>query len=543
MILATAAQMKEMDRIAIEEMGIPSLDLMERAAEGIAEAVEDLMNKKQTWLPEQSGTCICGDEKQSWSKRPGEGPHRAVVFVGVGNNGGDGVAAARLLAKKGWMVSVIVVGDRAKMTADTSAMEQRLKEVGLALEPFASDDASLCSLLTRCAMCDVFIDALFGVGLCRDVGGDFAAAIALMNSCPQVPVVAADIASGLSADSGKVLGCAVRAAVTVTFSMAKIGHFVDQGSLYTGRLIVHDIGIPREVMTSQQMLCRTIDEAYVREILPERPCDGHKGTFGKDYVLAGSVGFTGAPVFASRACTRTGAGLVTVGTSASAWHVVAGKCMEEMPYPLPEQDGKISAQAYEAIRHRAEGCDAILIGPGLGRSMESDGLICRCVEEFSQPLVLDADGINAVSAHIDSLQRRRGRVTVVTPHDGEFARLGGDLHTQSRLEAARSFAAEYGCILVLKGHRTIVAAPDGRAAVNVTGNSGMAKGGSGDVLSGMILSLLGQGAAGFEAACAAVWLHGRAGDLAAEQLGEYAMTPSDLLGKLPAALQDVCRNS
>lgn len=541
MLLATAAQMKEMDRIAIEEMGIPSLDLMERAAEGIAAAAEELVSEKQPWLPEQSGTCICGDEKKSWSKCPGETPHRAVVFVGVGNNGGDGVAAARLLANKGWQVSVIVVGDRSKMTADTTAMEQRLNEVNLRLEPFAADDASLCALMARCASCDVFIDALFGVGLCREVGGDFAAAIALMNACAHVPVIAADIASGLSADSGKVLGCAVRAAVTVTFSMAKIGHFADQGSLYTGRLIVHDIGIPHEAMASQQLLCQTTDVSYVREILPERPRDGHKGTFGKDYILAGSVGFTGAPVFAARACTRTGAGLVTVGTPASAWNIVAGKCMEEMPYPLPEQDGKISVQAYDAIRTRLESCDAVLIGPGLGRSAESDRLICRCVEEISQPLVLDADGINAVSAHIDSLRRRSGRVTVVTPHDGEFARLGGDLEQQDRITAARTFAVEYGCILVLKGHRTIVAAPDGRIAINVTGNSGMAKGGSGDVLSGMILSLLGQGLGGFEAACAAVWLHGCSGDLAAAELSEYAMAPSDLISHLPAALQSVLK--
>ena len=538
MILATAAQMKEMDRIAIEELGIPSLDLMERAAEGIAAAVAEVAEERAEYLPDQAGESLCGEVCTAWEKRP-EDARRAMVFAGMGNNGGDGVAAARLLAERGWEVSVVLVGDRAKMTADTAAMERKLQEAGVRTELFSHGDAFLSSLLARCAMCDVFVDALFGVGLCREVGGDFASVIALMNSCAQTPVVAADIASGLSADSGKVLGCAVRAAVTVTFSLAKIGQFADQGSLYTGKLIVHDIGIPQAVIDGQKLLCRTIDAPWVQAHLPRRPADGHKGTFGKDYVLAGSVGFTGAPVFAGRACVRSGAGLVTIGTPASAWGVVAGKCMEEMPYPLPERDGKVCAAAYDAVMEKMSGCSAVLIGPGLGRGAESDALICRCVEETPQPLVLDADGINAVGAHIDSLRRRMGRATVVTPHDGEFARLGGDLENRDRVAAAREFAAANGCVLVLKGHRTIVAAPDGRIAVNTTGNSGMAKGGSGDVLSGMILSLLGQGMAAFEAACAAVWLHGRAGDLAAAELGEYAMTPSDLLEHLPAAFGSI----
>ena len=544
MKLAFAAQMKEMDRVAIEERGIPSLDLMERAAEEIADVVEELTEvqessagrEKRLFLPEATGEVSIGDCCRTWTKMPGKGEKRVAVFVGPGNNGGDGVAAARLLKERGWDAAVFLVGDRGTLTPDTAAMERRLAEVGLTLRPFPTDTTGLCELYAWCAGCDAFVDALFGVGLCREVSGLFALAIALMNTYDNIPTVSADIASGLHADTGKVLGCAVRAAATVTFSLAKPGQFIDQGALYTGRLMVRGIGIPGDVMAAQALNVETIDAAVVKETLPMRKADGHKGDFGKDYILAGSVGFTGAPVLAAHACARMGAGLVTVGTPSSVWSIVAGKCLEEMPYPLPEQDGKLSAAAYEKIMEKLRGCDAALIGPGLGRSGESDALLCRLAAEIQQPLLLDADGINALCAHMDSLYQRAGRVTVLTPHDGEFARLGGDLERTDRLTAARDFAARWGCVLVLKGHRTIVAAPDGRAAVNTTGNSGMAKGGSGDALSGMLLALLGQGVEPYAAACAAVWLHGCAGDRAAQELGEVSMLPSDLIRQIAAVV-------
>ena len=519
MKLATAQQMQTMDRIAIGEMHIPSLDLMERAAQGVADAVEAATRGRR-----------CAADK---------GPLRAVIFAGPGNNGGDGIAAARLLKERGWDVAAFLVGQRDKLTPDAAEMARRLENVGLALHPFPTEAGALCELYERCAASDALVDALFGVGLCRAVEGAFAAAIELMNRLEQVPTVAVDIASGLDADTGRVLGTAVCAAVTVTFSMAKTGQFADQGALHTGKLIVHDIGIPQETGAGFTWDTEAIDAELVRQWLPRRKADGHKGDFGRDYILAGSVGFTGAPVLAARSCMRSGAGLVTVGTPQSAYPVVAGKCLEEMPYPLPEQAGKVSLSARGAILEKMKNCDAVLLGPGVGRSAESDALLCQLAGEIQQPLVLDADGINAVSEHIDILHRRAERVTVLTPHDGEFARLGGDLTGQDRLSAARAFAREHGCVLVLKGHRTIVAAPDGRTGINTTGNSGMAKGGSGDALSGIVLALLGQGMEPFRAACTAVWLHGRAGDLAAAELGEYSMTPSDLIAHLSGAIRGV----
>ena len=281
----------------------------------------------------------------------------------------------------------------------------------------------------------------------------------------------------------------------------------------------------------------TITAAFVRQCLPRRDPEGHKGNFGKVLCICGSVGYTGAPTFASRAAVRTGAGLVFLGVPQSVWPVAAVKSDEAMPFPLPETaDGKLSLLAEEPIRQRAAGCDAVLLGCGLGRDWQTDTLV-KDLLNMEKPLVLDADGLNAISENAELLQKRPA-VTVLTPHEGEFLRLGGDL-SRGREAAAAAFSQKYGVYLILKGHRTLIADPEGRLAVNNTGNGGMAKGGSGDVLAGMLLSLLGQGCETFDACCAAVWLHGRAGDLAAADKGERSMTPTDLLEQIPYALKNI----
>ena len=282
---------------------------------------------------------------------------------------------------------------------------------------------------------------------------------------------------------------------------------------------------------------QTITGSRVRGILPRRDPAGHKGNFGKVLCVCGSVGYTGAPIFASRAAVRTGAGLVFLAVPKSVWPVAAVKSDEAMPFPLPETaDGKLSLLAEESIRQRASDCDAVLIGCGLGRDWQTDALV-RNLLSIEKPRVLDADGLNALGQSVELLQKRTAP-TVLTPHEGEFLRLGGDL-SRGREAAAAAFSRNYGVYLVLKGHHTLVAAPDGCMAVNGTGNSGMAKGGSGDVLAGMLLSLLGQGCEAYDACCAAVWLHGRAGDLAAADKGERGMTPSDLLEQIPYAMKNL----
>ena len=270
--------------------------------------------------------------------------------------------------------------------------------------------------------------------------------------------------------------------------------------------------------------------------LPRRPRQSHKGDFGRVLILAGSEGYTGAPVLAARAALRTGAGLVFLGVPREIYPIIAVKCDEAMPFPLPED--------HRAILDRAAGCDAVLIGPGLGRRPETEQLVLELLEELEVPVVLDADGINALSGHIDVLDGRRAP-TVLTPHEGEFARLTGcSLPIGDRLSAARDFAAAHRCTMVLKGHGTVTAAPDGRVWVDPTGNPGMAKGGSGDVLAGMTAALWGQrllrrGEDDLpRLAAAAVYYHGLAGDLCAGCFGEYAMLPGDMIEALPQVLKE-----
>ena len=512
MRLITGKQAKELDRAAITERGISSLTLMERAAAGLAEAVMDLTDGKT------------------------ERPRRSAVFAGPGNNGGDGTAAACLLLRAGWQVRVFLAGSREKLTADHREMVRRLEALGGRLEDFVPGDGEQMAFALGA---DVIVDALFGVGLNAPLRPPAAHAVALMNQA-QAPVVSADIPSGVEADTGRVLGFAVEADITVTFSMAKLGLFVGDGALRAGRVRVWDIGLPPDLLAGEPA-AETVEPWMPRGWLPRRPADGHKGTFGRAYLLCGSAAYTGAPVLAARGAARGGCDLVTVGVPAAAWSAVAARCLTEMPVSLPDREGALSAGALPAVREGLRGAGAALIGPGLGRREETAALVRTLTAELECPLVLDADGINALAGHIDVLDARRGRATVLTPHDGEFARLGGDLSGGDRLGTARAFARAHGCVLVLKGHRTITAAPDGRCYVNTTGGSGLAKGGSGDVLAGLLASLLAQGMEAAEAAALAVWIHGRAGDLLEAEETAYAMSPADLPGAFSRVFRELTK--
>ena len=510
MKLATAAQMRELDRQAIQERKIPSIDLMERAAEGVAEAALEL-------LPLRPGKC------------------RAAVFCGTGNNGGDGIAAARLLFLKGVRVRVFLVGSYEKMTPDALEETRRLSECGVELERFDPED------LTQSAWArdsHVLIDAIFGVGLSREIIPDsvYAAAIRLMNECSGA-VVAADIASGVETDTGRALGCAVRADKTVAFTFKKVGQAVGDGVLLSGDVTVWDIGIPKDLQSGAVCAAQTVERDFAKAALPPRKADGHKGTFGKLLIVGGSVGFTGAPYLTAAASVRSGCGLVYLGVPQAIWAVEASKCVSAMPFPLADKNGLLSYRALQGVKEKLAGCDVLALGPGLGRPPQAERLVLELLERTEQPVVLDADGINALAGHIDVLDRRKDRVTILTPHDGEFARIGGDLSAGDRVRAARDFAVAHGCVLVLKGHRTVTATPSGNVLVNTTGNSGLARGGSGDVLTGIIAAMLAQGCTAARAAALGVWLHGRAGDLAAERLTEYAMTPEEVIGALPGAFR------
>ncbi len=496
MYLATAAQMKEIDRIAIEERGIPSLELMENAARAV---VREILART-------------GD------MRPGT----AAVFCGPGNNGGDGLAVARLLLTQGWQVKCALVGKREKMTPDSREMERRFREAGGVLEDFRPEEWEEYSGF------DVAVDALFGVGLNSDLRPDAMEAVEAMGSARWT--VAVDVPSGVNADTGEIMGGAVKADVTVTFSLGKRGLFVGKGAVHSGNVVVADIGIPRGLWGNEEDFPVITAE---KPVFYPRRRDAHKGDFGKVFILAGSRGFTGAPCLAARAAVRGGAGLVTVAVPEDIYSVVAAKCCDEaMVWPVADSGGE--------LLKKAQAADIVLAGPGLGQGPEAEERVLTLLRKLTCPMILDADGLNLLSRHIDVLDERTAP-TVLTPHDGEFARLTGcELPIRDRLGAARSFVMKHpGCILVLKGHRTITAAWDGKGTVrcfiNTTGNPGMAQGGSGDALAGLMASLCAQGE---EDIISAVWLHGRAGDLAAAEKGERGMTVGDLIEAIPYAMKE-----
>ena len=489
MLLSNAEKMRNADREAIAG-GVSSVGLMARAAEYVADSAHEYS----------------------------VGGKSVYVFCGSGNNGGDGIGAAAIMKEWGANVRAFLVGSREKMTDDSKAMEQRLIAAGGELEAFNPDiDISDAG---------VIIDALFGVGLSRNIEGNAAKAIEMINASG-AKVVAADIPSGVCADTGAILGCAVKADVTITFSMAKIGHFVEPGCTMCGEVEVCDIGIPEEYLRDAGAGVYALDRADV--ILPRRNPISHKGDYGKLLILGGSIGYTGAPCLCARAAVRSGAGLVSLGVPEAVYPICAVKSAEEMVFPLPCENGKLTEAAYGAIAERMRASHICVLGMGLGRSEGITKLVHRIVAESEIPLLIDADGLNALAEDMRVLKKAKAPV-VLTPHEGEFARLGGIL-SGNRTEDARRFAKEYNCILVLKGHRTIIAQPDGEVYITTYGTPGMAKGGTGDVLAGIIGAMMGQ--LPLERAVrTGVYIHSLGGEFACSEWSEYSMTAGDIIEKI-----------
>jgi NAD(P)H-hydrate epimerase len=517
--IVTAAQMREVDRRAIAERGIPGRVLMENAGRAVADLIRRAVGEP--------------------------GAASAIVFSGKGNNGGDGFVAARHLARWGMAVRVILAG-RAKEASGDAAYHLNaareaavpLEEVTEALSPAARD-----ALLAAASKADVVVDALLGTGVRGEVAGIARELIDLINhsrSAGRCLVVAVDVPSGIDADTGAVCGRAVNADHTVTMGLPKLGLVVGDGIAHTGQLTVADIGFPSDLVAEADSEAELIERDWADSVLPLRRRDAHKGHFGRVAVIAGSVGMTGAAALCSTAALRMGAGLVTLGVPASLNDILEVKVTEVMTRPLPETPARtLSLGAREAALGLAHEGDVVIMGPGLSRHQETAALIRDLVSAIERPLVLDADGLNALAGDPSLLKVRRAP-TVCTPHPGEMGRLLGisaDQVQRDRLGAARRAAADLRSVMVLKGARTVIAHPDGDARISPTGNPGMASGGTGDVLTGMIGGLLAQGAAPFDAASAAVFFHGLAGDYAAESRTERCLIAGDLLEFLPLALR------
>ena len=508
-----AAQMREVDRRTIEEIGIPSIVLMEHAGQRVVEVLESTFDDL--------------------------GARRVAVLCGRGNNGGDGFVAARLLRGRGVDPTVVVLGDPDAVRGDARTNLDILGRIGARVLT-VPDSAAWARQGADVAGHDLIVDAIFGTGLGRPLDGLQRAVVDDVNAS-SAPVVAVDLPSGLSADRQRPPGAAVLAAVTVALGAPKIPLVLPPGDACTGELVVADIGIPAAVIEEVEgPRLELLTPAGIRRLLPPRPPGAHKGDFGHVLIVAGSRGKTGAACLAGSGALRSGAGLVTVATPGSCVSTVAAGAVEYMTLPLAETAaGTVSGEALEAVLDAR--CDVIAVGPGLGTGAGTARLVHGLLERARVPLVLDADALNVCVDAPSRLDRRAGPDIVLTPHPGEMARLcgrpAGDVQAD-RLGTARRFASERRVHVVLKGARTLVAGPDGTVHVNRTGNPGMASGGTGDVLAGVVAAWLGQLGDAAAACKAAVYLHGLAGDLAVRSSGEIAMTASDLAGTLGQAARE-----
>jgi NAD(P)H-hydrate epimerase len=460
------------------------------------------------------------------------------VLCGKGNNGGDGFVAARHLLDCGANVRVWTTVAGSDLNGAARANHAALPADRLAILPDEADGA-WTTLTTDLARADLIIDALLGTGVRGVVTGTVATAIDLINAAGR-PVLAVDVPSGVAADTGQICGRAVRATATITLGLSKPGLLLHPGAGLAGTLLVGDIGLPAELTAFDPGCIGLLTAEDLASLLPRRAVTAHKGDAGRALLVAGSRGFTGAAALAATAALRGGAGLVTVLTPASVQPVLAVKLTEAMTAPLPDTDGALAPGAEAALRPWLARADAIALGPGLGTGSGSRTVTLAALAEAGVPLVLDADALNVIAVEPDpaaTLAGARADV-VITPHPGEMARLTRVSVPEiesDRLGAARRFAAAAKCCVVLKGVPTVIALPDGTTWLNRTGNPGMASGGMGDALTGLITALIAQGLPVAAAARAGVWLHGLAGDLAAREIGDIGIIAGDLIARIPAA--------
>ncbi len=513
MLVVTAKEMRELDRLTIQQHGVPSLLLMERAGAGVAKAILD---------------CF---------------PHAAkkgvVVVAGKGNNGGDGLVVARLLKKKRVPCEVVLLAHKDELFHDAAEnLRACLKEKGKILEATSASGAFLSERLKGKGL---VVDAILGTGLKEEVRGLYAEAIAIINASG-IPVVAVDIPSGLDSDRGFPFGIAIQAEMTVTFGYPKLGEVIYPGLHYVGQLVVADIGIHPKAVEEVQPQMELLEEKDIGWLVPRREADTHKGTYGHLMVMAGSRGKTGAAIMACRAAMRVGTGLVTLAAPRSLNDIFASSMVEVMTEPLQEGlEEELEPLNDEGWRRLLDKKSALLFGPGIGLKDSIHGALRWLLRNLEIPWVIDADGLGILAQAVDRLRDSK-TAPVLTPHPGEMARLlGSDTATvnNDRVGMARAFACDHRCHVVLKGAQTVIATRDGKVFINPTGNPGMASGGMGDVLAGMLAGLLAQGFRVEDALKLGVFLHGFVADRIAGARGQIGMIASDVIEGLPRGLRDL----
>jgi len=498
--ICIAKEMRECDRLATENFGIPSVLLMENAAISVVCKIEEKFSLKGL---------------------------RAAVFCGKGNNGGDGLAIARLLSVKGADVCIYLVsGSDYKGDAYTNYKIAECMDLDI------HDGISNYDIGSY----DILVDAILGTGISGDVYPDTAEIINNINLNSKY-IFSVDIPSGIDSDTGRVCGTAVKADETVTFAAYKRGMFLFPGCEYCGKISVADISMPHELL--ENINVQLTDSEFIKRVITKRKKNTHKGDYGRIFIIGGSRGLTGAAHLASMGALKSGGGLITLGICESLNGIMEQKLTEIMTLPLEEKDGHISAEAFSKISRLINRCSCVLFGPGLGISRDVQELLKNILRKSKVPVIIDADGIN-VLARDKSVLDECGCSVILTPHSGEMSRLMGmpvDEVEMNRFEVSMAASQELGATVVLKGPYTIVTGANGLQYINNTGNPGMATGGSGDVLAGMISAFAARGISEEEAAAAAVYLHGLAGDFAKETTGEESLTPTDIVENISKAIQ------
>ncbi|MBN2645210.1 MAG: NAD(P)H-hydrate dehydratase [Desulfuromonadaceae bacterium] len=513
MKLVTADQMREMDRQAIENYGVIGRVLMENAGRGAAQLLH----------------------QRYFSLYPGP----LLILCGKGNNGGDGYVMARHLQLWGWQVQVLVLAARSALTGDAAANLDILINSGHAVF-FATDSGELDAVLKALPPFRCLVDGLFGNGMNAPARGHYLEAIRWMNR-QSVPVAAIDMPSGIDATRGVVLGEAVQADCSFSFAYAKIGQVSSPACHWGGVLEIVDIGMPATLMAQVEDELALVEQEEARVLWPQRVADSHKGHCGHALIAAGSSGKGGAALMCAEACVAAGSGLTTLVTPSAVQAQLVGQIAEVMSESCGEQWGEGSEQVEKLIAE-SQGKSVLALGPGLGQGEGVRELVARLASACSGPLVIDADGLNALAGQCEILLSRSPATTVVTPHPGEMARLTGMTVEQiqaDRVQVALDFSRRYQLVVLLKGARTVIAEPSGRVRINSSGNPGMASGGMGDVLTGVIAALVAQGLSLFDAATLGAYLHGRAADLCARAIGPAGYTARQVTRNLPRVIAEL----
>ncbi|MBS4959666.1 MAG: NAD(P)H-hydrate dehydratase [Clostridiales bacterium] len=508
MKLSTGEQMQKIDELTIKKAGIPGIVLMEEAAMAVArQAEKELSEKKEA---------------------------RILIVCGAGNNGGDGFAAARILHTMGFQVEVLFFGREEKLTEDGKTNFAAVNYLAI---PVYGKEKGTHEFLSRF---DLVIDALLGTGLHGTVRPEAQTLIEAINESG-VPVLSVDIPSGVDSNTGKILGKAVKASVTVTFVLPKIGQMLYPGREYCGRLVVAQITTPKKIIDSMELKGRVLDDKTAISLLPKREKRSNKGSFGKLLSLCGSERMAGAAVFVAQSAYRCGTGLVTCAAPKKAVEVMQGLLPEAVYLPVTGKEGQFSENDLEPLVSALETATAVVVGPGLGGGEGVRGFMKKLLPRLTKPMLLDADGLNACGRDWGII-KNCSAPKVITPHPGEMARLTGKSVAEilsDPLWAALCYAEQSGAVTLLKDASTVIAAPDGRFFVNPTGSSALAKGGSGDVLSGCIAAFLAQGVEPFLAAALGAYLHGRAGELCGFEQTEYSPMAREIADKIPAAINSL----